>query len=92
MPETLGMTIKLIGYGIFLGTGLWAFYLDIQILWAITGPLVGIAAIVLGPVTHVIAPLYAGLAWGYWFPTLLAYGGGFLGFAMISAGSALAGD
>jgi len=39
--------------------------------------------LILGPVTFVAAPLYAGSAWGDWFPFVLNYGGGIVAAILI---------
>jgi hypothetical protein len=51
-----------------------------------------VAALFLGPITFVAAPLYAGFAWDNWFPLVLNYGGGIAAAVLLGIGSALSND
>lgn len=85
--NALGGLIKVIGWIVFAVTGLWGFLLCLGIITKAAGFWGIVAALVLGPVTFVAAPLYAGFAWGNWFPLALNYGGGIAAAVLIGIGS-----
>ena len=88
----LGNLIKVAGWIVFSVTGVWGFFLCLAIISKAAGFWGIVVALVLGPVTFVAAPLYAGFAWGNWFPLLLNYGGGIAGAVLIGIGGTLSGD
>ena len=90
--NALGGFIKVAGWIVFAVTGLWGFFLCLGIISKAAGFWGLVAALFLGPVTFVAAPLYAGFAWGNWFPLVLNYGGGIAAAVLISIGSALSGE
>lgn len=85
----LGKLIKALGWTVFAVTGVWGFFLCLAIISKAAGFWGIVAALFLGPVTFVAAPLYAGFAWGNWFPLLLNYGGGIAAMMLVAIGSAL---
>lgn len=88
----LGNLIKVAGYIVFAVTGIWGFFLCLAIISKAAGFWGIVASLILGPVTFVAAPLYAGFAWDNWFPLVLNYGGGIAAMILIGIGSALGGD
>ena len=88
----LGNLIKAAGWIVLVVTGLWGFFLCLAIISQAAGFWGIVAALFIGPVTFVAAPLYAGFAWGNWFPLVLNYGGGIAGAILIGLGSAMSGD
>lgn len=87
--NALGGLLKGGGFILLLITGLWGFFLCLGIISKAAGFWGVVASLVLGPVTYVAAPLYAGFAWGDWFPLALNYGGGIGSMVLIGLGSAL---
>ena len=71
----LGRALKITGGIVFLISGLWGLFLCLGIISKVAGFWGIVGALVLGPITLVAAPLYAGFAWGNWFPLILNYGG-----------------
>jgi hypothetical protein len=88
--RAIGGVLKIIGGLIFAVTGIWSFFLCIGIISKAAGFWGIVAALVLGPVTFVAAPLYAGFSQGDWFPLMLGYGGGISAALFIGIGGALA--
>jgi len=72
----------------FLTFGAWSLILDMGIFNGIGGSLGIVVGMFFLAITGLIAPLYAGIAWGWWLPAGVTYGGAVL--AMIT--SAIAGD
>ena len=79
------------GWIVFLVTGFWGFFLCLGIISKAAGLWGIVAALSLLPVTFVAAPLYAGFAWGNWFPLVINYGGGIAATVLIVIGRALEG-
>ena len=90
--QTLGDMLKGLAYLIFIVCGLWGFILELSIIYQAVGLWLVIVGIVLFPVTLAVAPWYALIAYGNWFPLALIYGGGIAGSIIGSIGSRLAGD
>lgn len=86
----LGKFIKIVGGIAFVILGLWGFFICLAIISKITGFWGLVVALFLAPVTFLAAPLYAGFAWGNWFPLILNYGGGVMALAIVGLGSVLA--
>jgi len=80
------------GYVAWVIFGIWGFLLDLAIVNQAAGFWGVVAGIFLLPVTFVAAPLYAGVAWGNWFPLFVGYGGGIAATILVGVGSAIAGD
>jgi hypothetical protein len=87
---TLGAGVKWLGYLVFAVTGILSFILELKIIYMAGGFGGFVLAFLLGPITLALAPFYAGIAWGYWFPLILGYGGGIVAFGFIAAGGAIA--
>ena len=88
----IGSLFKVAGYIVFAIAGIWGFFLCIGIISDAAGFWGIVAALFLGPVTFVAAPLYAGFSNGDWFPLILNYGGGISAMILIGIGSAISGD
>jgi hypothetical protein len=88
--RTIGGFLKILGSLIFTISGIWSFFLCIGIISKAAGFWGIVAGLLLGPVTFVAAPLYAGFAQGDWFPLVLGYGGGISAAILIGIGGALA--
>lgn len=89
---SLGELIKILGYIVWVGTGIWGFFLCIGIISNAAGFWGIVAALFLGPITFFAAPLHSGFALGDWFPLILNYGGSICAFILIAIGGAFAGD
>ncbi|MCX7848040.1 MAG: hypothetical protein N2595_08440 [bacterium] len=85
----LGNFIKIVGWIVLAVTELWGFFLCLAIISEVAGFWGIVAALIFGPVTFVAAPLYAGFAWGIWFPFVLCYGGGIAAAILIAIGGAI---
>ena len=89
---SLGKLIMVGGGIVFVITGFWGFFLCLVIISKAAGFWGIVAALFLGPVTFAAAPLYAGFAWGDWFPLLLNYGGAITATVLFVIGRAISGD
>lgn len=87
--NALGRAFRVIGYLIYLLTGLWAFVLCLGIVHRVAGGIGVVIALVIAPITLYLAPWYSGFAWHEWFPLLLGYGGGILAWLVLAAGTGL---
>lgn len=86
MINKLGDIIVVIGLATFAITSIWGFFLTLAIITKAAGFWGLVAAIFVFPVTFFAAPLYAGFAFGDWFPLALNYGGGIVSAALIGIG------
>jgi len=82
-PEPI---IPKLGRFIFMGTGLIGFFWSLAIVVQNFGLLGLIAAFLIGPITHVIVPLYAGFVLKNWLLFIFCYGFGILGGTMMASG------
>jgi len=90
--NAVGGLLKVIGMLLFAICGIWGFFLCIGIISKAAGFWGVVGALILGPITFAAAPLYAGFAWGDWFPFILNYGGGVAAMVLFAIGSAFAKD
>ena len=88
----LGNIVKVVGWIVLSVAGLWGFFLCLAIISKAAGFWGIVVALSIGPVTFVAAPLYAGFAWGDWFPLVLNYGGVIVAVILISIGEAMSSD
>ena len=88
----LGNLMKVVGWIVLSVSGLWGFFLCLAIISKAAGFFGIVVALFIGPVTFVAAPLYAGFAWGNWFPFVLNYGGVIVAVILISIGEAMSSD
>lgn len=90
--NSLGASFKLFGWAAIVLGGLWGFVLCLAIISKFVGFWGAVAAIVIGPITVLAGPVYAGFEWHNWFPLALNYGGGLAGMVFVGIGSWLSGD
>ena len=86
-----GNLLTVVGWIVLIVSGLWGFSLCLAIIVKVAGFWGLVAALFLSPVTFAAAPLYAGFAWGDWFPLVLNYGGGIAALILIGIGEAMSG-
>ncbi|OGV71214.1 MAG: hypothetical protein A3K19_11780 [Lentisphaerae bacterium RIFOXYB12_FULL_65_16] len=87
--SAIGGVLKMIGYVVWFGAGLWGFVLCLGVVCDAAGFWGLVAALILCPVTFLAAPLYAGFALGNWSPLILNYGGGIVAAVLIVTGNAM---
>ena len=90
--NAIGSLLKGTGFLVWAVAGIWGFFLCIGIIAHAAGFWGIVAAIFLGPITYIAAPLYAGFAHGDWFPLILNYGGGLLAMVLVAVGGAMSND
>lgn len=83
---------KIPGYLIYFISGIWGFFLSLEIVVDNLGFLGGAIAFFLAPVTLVFAPWYEAIANSDWFLIMLVYGGAIAATVLFAIGSALDGD
>ncbi len=84
--------MKTIAYIVYLVTGLIGLFYCLKIVAAAFGTFVAIIALFLAPFTLCIAPLYAGLQFGWWVPAYSAYGGPIAAFMIYGIGLLISGE
>ena len=87
--HALGTLFKIIGGIIFAIAGIWGMILCFKIIIYAAGFWGLVVGLFILPITFVAAPIYAGLAWGVWFPLVLNYGGGLIPAIFYGIGSKL---
>ena len=92
MRARIGQLVTGVGYLVGIICGIWGFLLDLAIVKEAAGFWGVVAGFVLMPVTFTVAPWYAGIAWGNWFPLLICYGGGIVATVIIVGGAAIGGS
>jgi hypothetical protein len=92
MRNTLGNIFKVLGVIAFVIFGLWGSILELAIVNHVAGFWGVVIAFTLLPVTFVVAPWYALVAWGNWFPLVIVYGGVMVAAILYGIGSAIARD
>lgn len=88
----MGMIFKAPGFLIWLVAGFWGLWISASIVHDIGGSVLVVISLLLAPFLLGLAPWYAGLFLGDWFPLLLIYGGGIAGMVLFAIGSAIDGD
>jgi len=92
MRNILGNILTGIGVICFIIFGI----LDLVITLGIVNKVVGFWGCVVGftilPATFAVAPWYALIAWGNWFPLLVVYGGGILTAIFWGGGQLIKGE
>lgn len=73
--ESLSGFFKVLGYIAFAVFGLWGVIIDFQIVSQVFGSQAAFMSLIILPITYIVAPLYALIEWGFWFPLLIGYGG-----------------
>jgi hypothetical protein len=90
--KAFGRLLKGVGTLVWIVAGAWGFFLCLGIIAHAAGFWGIVAALFLGPVTFLAAPLYAGFEHGDWFPLILNYGGSLVGLVLMAIGGALSDD
>jgi len=91
MPE-IGNFISRLGIIAWVVFGIWGFLLSLAVVTEVAGFWGTVVGFSLLPVTFAAAPLYAGIAWGDWFPLLICYGGGIASTILMAVGSSISDD
>lgn len=78
------------GMLIYFVCGIWGAIICFQIIAENFGTIMAIISLILAPALLGLAPWYAGLFHGDWFPLLLIYGGGIVGTGLVAIGSSFA--
>ena len=81
-----GLFWKDLAVGSYWIVGIWSFVLGIQVIYQGEGWLGLILGVIIFPALIYLAPIYAIIFFGNWFPALVAYGGSIL--CMFFAGKA----
>ena len=92
MRKYLGVILSIAGVIVFVVCFLWSLYLDFKIIGADVGTWGVVIGVLILPITLVIAPLYVAVVHGFWFPVILAYGGGTSGAALYTIGRVILPD
>jgi len=92
MKNKFSGIFKVLGGIVFVIFGLWGFFIELAIIEQVAGFWGVVICIILGPVTFVVAPWYALVVWGNWFPFAIVYGGGIVAAVLFGIGTAIAGD
>ena len=92
MRNILSGIFKTLGCIVFAIFGLWGFIIELVIINEVAGFWGLVIGFMLLPVTFVVAPWYALVAWGNWFPLLIVYGGGISAAVLFGIGLSLSGD
>jgi hypothetical protein len=85
----LGHVIIGLAYLGFVICGLCMSLVDLAIAGRAAGIWGMVIGIVLLPVTYLVAPWYALIAWGMWVPLVIEYGGGIISLLLFIIGSTL---
>lgn len=88
--DGVGQFLQLLGWGLLLVCGIWGLVICLGIVFAQIGVIGGIIALLLFPVVLTFAPWYEMLAHGNWYPFVVVYGGGALGYTIAAIGTGLA--
>jgi hypothetical protein len=88
----LGSVFKVLGYITLVIFGLLGFIISVGIVYKAAGFWGFVVAFVLLPITFAVAPWYALIIRGDWFPLAISYGGGIIGIILVYIGSVIAGD
>lgn len=83
----MGLLFTIPGIAIILVGGLWGLAICFDIVRDVFGPVVAFLSLVFLPALVGLAPLYALLANGDWFPLILNYGSLGIGGSLIAIGS-----
>jgi hypothetical protein len=86
MRSASGFVLFTAGLLATLGVIVWSLVLAVPLARELAGMAGAVAAVVLFPLTLVLAPWYAGLARGAWTLLAVAYGGGIVALALLGAG------
>jgi hypothetical protein len=85
----MGALFKIPGGIVYFIGGLWGFFICLGIISDAIGFWGAAAAFILLPITVYLAPWYAALGKGNWFPLLVIYGSTFAAMILFAIGSAI---
>lgn len=88
----MGIIFTAPGILIYFVCGIWGLFITFGIVQNVLGTVIAIISLILAPALLALAPWYAGIAEGDWFPLMLIYGGSIGGTVLVSIGSAISGD
>ena len=88
----MGLLLKIPGIAILLVGGLWGLAICFDIVRSVFGAVVAFLSLIFLPVLMGLAPLYALLSDGDWFPLILNYGSLAVGGGLLAIGSKIDGD
>jgi hypothetical protein len=82
----MGMIFKAPGAVIYAICGLWGLFITLHIVSEIGGTILVVIALFLAPVVFFLAPFYAALWHGDWFPLFFNYGATLVGGLFLGIG------
>lgn len=85
----MGAIFKIPAIIVYVLGGVWGLLVCLGILSTQFGVVGGVVAFFLFPITVYIAPWYAAIAHGNWFPLLLIYGSGLGAAVLMAIGNAI---
>ena len=88
----MGKIFKAPAFLIWLVCGLWGLSISFGIVQNALGTIVAVLSLLVAPALIALAPWYAGIALGDWFPLILVYGGTIAAYALFAIGGAIDGD
>ena len=88
----MGIIFKAPGYLIYFVSGIWGLVICFEIIEDLLGFALAIASLFVFPVALTLAPWYAALVSGDWFPLALVYGGGIAATILVYIGMLIDGD
>lgn len=88
----MGIIFKIPAFIIYGISGLWGFFICLEIVVDNLGFIGGLIAFMLAPVTLTFAPWYEAIAHENWFPLMLIYGGGISATILIYIGITIDGE
>ncbi len=88
-PQAIGSVLIFAGAIIFSSFVIAGLYLDVAVVEGIAGFWGSVVACALFPLTHIVVPWYALLAYGSWTPIIVCYGGVMAGALVIAVGMSI---
>ncbi len=85
----MGVIFKAPAFLIWSVSGFWGFFICFGIVQDALGTAVAVISLFFFPFLLVLAPWYAGLALGDWFPMVVTYGGGIAAFFLYGIGDTI---
>jgi len=74
--KIVGIWLKVIGIILYVGWGLWSLFAEVVIVNEVAGFWGIVIGMTVAPITFFVAPIYAVVEWGEWFPVVSIFGGG----------------
>ena len=88
----MGIVLKAPGFLIWFVCGIWGAFICFGIVQDALGTIVAVFGLFVFPALFSLAPIYAGIGLGDWFPLMLVYGGGIAGMVLFGIGAAIDGE